>query len=645
MVSLFSIILYFLLKPIQVAHNELSAGKQLNEEEYLKARQLLIRYPRIIFLFNFLGYMGGITASIIINKWLEIFSPEYIVVNYITYLMLAIIIARIQISIDELVLKPTRELLQIKYIDHTTKEKRHGLRFKEVIYTVYILLYALGVVYLFQAKAYHLEIHRSTIVEKISQDPNRSEETMENHRDYMDRYYKGVLGSAPENSEIYSIYDFSYGDKLFQFNIAALLSFILVFIFVFALKYSFSTDNLKQIRLLMDKFYDMLEGERNLTKRINIIQFDEVGELTDNINRFLDSQLKLFIQVAETANEVSVSSNNLFEIIESASKETEKLLIFVDNVSSQSRNQIEGVNQTKDSLNTLIHSIDTVSKNVETQASFIDQLSSSIEEMAGSIASMKVSTDNANDLTSKLVDYASSGEKSVTNSVDAIKEIESSSVEVNEIVEVISQIAEQTNLLAMNAAIEAAHAGDFGKGFAVVADEVRKLAEDSASSANEIFEKIKNMNENINNGVKLSEQAGESFKNISRIIYETNQLIDSISTATKQQKSGIDEILKSINDAVSAVHSIKQQTEVERKDSTVIENYMQELVKVSTILNHEAIDQEKANSKIIDIVFQVNDVSRNNLMVVSELKKSMDQFILDQNNQKIQKEGTSIVPF
>ena len=149
---------------------------------------------------------------------------------------------------------------------------------------------------------------------------------------------------------------------------------------------------------------------------------------------------------------------------------------------------------------------------------------------------------------------AEQGGQAVRKSAEAMELIRTSSDQIAEIIQVISEIASQTNLLALNAAIEAARAGEHGMGFAVVADEVRKLAERSNQAAGEITTLIKESSGRVQEGAKLSQETEEALKKIVAGVEATAAKIGEIATATVQQASNAEEVSK-------AVQGISQVTE------------------------------------------------------------------------------------
>lgn len=255
------------------------------------------------------------------------------------------------------------------------------------------------------------------------------------------------------------------------------------------------------------------------------------------ISKSINSTRVVLEKVAQgdlTVKSVVESKDEIGQMQRSLNTMVENLLDIVSNLYSN----INSVTIVSKELSSTAQSM---SQGASEQAASSEEMSASLEEMS---ASVKMNMENA-ELTDKIASEASGdaveGGKAVEETVGAMKAI-------SEKITIIEDISYQTNLLALNAAIEAARAGDHGKGFAVVAAEVRKLAERSQNAAKEIIE-VSNQN------VEIADKAAELLSGIFPRIQKTSNLVQEITTASKQQNGGMDQI----NSAVNQLNTVAQQ--------------------------------------------------------------------------------------
>jgi methyl-accepting chemotaxis protein len=288
------------------------------------------------------------------------------------------------------------------------------------------------------------------------------------------------------------------------------------------------------IKRVVEMLKDIAEGEGDLTKKLVSMSEDEVGEMSYWFNTFIGKIHDMIVQISKTAVNVASASENLsasaVQIARGAKSQTEKTAQVAASSEEMSATVIE------------------VTKN-----------SSSASEAAKN--SNRIAQ-KGKDIVEKTVGGMDDITEAVKESASLITQLGARSNEIGEIIKVIDDIADQTNLLALNAAIEAARAGEHGRGFAVVADEVRKLAEKTTKATKEIGGMIHAMQDETNRAVmsmgvvtgevgdkaKLAKNAGDALSEIVSNADKLTGMIQQIAASSEEESTAIDRISKDIQD-------------------------------------------------------------------------------------------------
>jgi len=265
------------------------------------------------------------------------------------------------------------------------------------------------------------------------------------------------------------------------------------------------------------------------------------------------------LQRARRSTEAIAGGDLTQDVRPEGSDELAELLRSLEQMQGRLRTVVGEIRAGTDGINTASHEIASgsqdLSQRTEEAASNLQQTASSLEQITATARQAADSAAQANQLAGSAAEVARRGGAVVSQVVETMGEINTSSRRIADIIGTIDGIAFQTNILALNAAVEAARAGEQGRGFAVVAGEVRLLAQRSAEAAKEIKSLIANSVDKVEAGSRLVGDAGATMEEIVASVQRVTDIIGEISAATGEQSSGIG----NVNDAVTQLDQVTQQ--------------------------------------------------------------------------------------
>lgn len=370
---------------------------------------------------------------------------------------------------------------------------------------------------------------------------------------------------------------------------------------------------------------DIAKGEGDLTKTIKINSNDEISDVSENFNIFMN-KLKIIINNIKKssyksrdmghklANVTLNISNNITDIVATNKVNKDEMEIL--------NNEIQDFSVSIKQIN---ESIINIVSTINEQTSNVERSMTSVEEMASTMMNITNVTHKKKELSNNLSIIAQDGHDKMEQAFDSINKVYLSSNNILEMINIIDDIAKQTNLLSMNAAIEAAHAGESGKGFAVVADEIRKLSEQSSDSSKAMGQALTMIIEDVQNSNKLNKIASESFYKLLEGINDIVNSMEEISASIKELEIGINEIVNGVTKIYDITKNVNERA---REINESAANIDSNIIKVSDFSSKNSKNIEEIYNKTIKIsesmdeLMEVSKINESSIFEVdSELKK------------------------
>lgn len=394
------------------------------------------------------------------------------------------------------------------------------------------------------------------------------------------------------------------------------LYFTLAFIFAKALKRYF-----KRLETVFGKI-----AEGDLTDRVKVKKNNEVGRIMINLNTAIENNHTMICLLKDEADKMGSIGSQLSSSMEETAAAIKQIGENVKGVKEKAMSQAAGVTETVATVEQINGRLSRLVSGIEMQAASISESSEVITHMAKNTVKIAKTLDENNELIKTVYGQTKVGKDGARTANDIVKQIAEKSASLLEASQIIQNIASQTNLLAMNAAIEAAHAGESGKGFAVVAGEIRKLAEGSNLQGKQIAAVIKETTEIIRNITEAGSQAEKTFIDVYELVSQISEKEDSILEVMREQEENGKQVLDAIKRINDVTSEIKTGSAEMISGCSQIAQEMHKLAEITLETTNSMNEIALGAEQITIAVEEVSGITQKNKKSIENLSNEVSKF-------------------
>jgi methyl-accepting chemotaxis protein len=407
-------------------------------------------------------------------------------------------------------------------------------------------------------------------------------------------------------------------------RIMILISVLMLLVSIVLTVFVFRRIIIKPVNSIVSVMEDVAQGD--LSKQVVVTSNDEIAYMAATFNGAIQAVKRLLAVIRERADALSLLGNTLAEDMDKTTAEVKTITDGIQNVSERMQSQSASLTENSASMEQVLLNLEKLGKAVEVQVNHLGKSSAAIEGMRESVNSVVQTLAKNTENVTELAEASGAGRGSVVEVSDDIKEISRESEGLLAINSVIQHISSETNLLAMNAAIEAAHAGESGKGFAVVADEIRKLAENAADQSKTINEVLKKIASSIKKVITGTDKLLQKFGAIEENVETVRTQASNIQGAMEEQQNGSKSVLDSINSLNHISNEVKESSAEMLDGSRQVKQESGNLERMTEEIGGNVRTMAESTGQIQGIVQQVNTMAAENRNSLEILKTEVGKF-------------------
>ncbi len=601
-----ALVVFLFYKPVEKVIVKYDQNEPVFEELFLKARKALKTMPDFLFIVGSTAYVLGAVINFLPPMLRgEPVALDHLIGRVACALSWGVISGVLLGRMLNISLIEAKAKLKIFHLDQIKGEKFQTMR-RSMIVPVYLLLQFF---FIFTSTMIYFNI-KAVLAEKDA-----------------------AITAAVSSGDVAIEGLASSSEQILRHDAFRMifLSFVILMLVV-GLIYIVIYEIHSHLNSLRKQIVMMAEGEMDLTRRINIVSFDDIGIMTSGINSIIQKLHDTFIEIKRLIQNVYNASQIMNDTVIRSSDQSSKMGTLISEVEETINDQVNTINGTAELIFKMVPVIDNSIEMIGKQSVAVETTSSGITEIIQAIGSIDRSTTQEEEIYKDIMKMIESGSEMIENSLQAMMAIDETSHKITDIVGIISNIADSTNILAMNAAIEAAHAGEFGKGFAVVSEEIRSLAEGTSNSTGTIETLIEDMTQKIANGVSAFSELKNILDSMIQGMRNTGLYISDITGQTKEQSDKASRHLDDIGNLVNMTGTLKSNAQSQQEINQQLEGSLK-------LLNEAAKNVIGVNAALTESMTaikqsfeQIHDSSSNTFNDIKRLESQISTYKLGENS-------------